>query len=164
MIHLKLLKAATFVGTIVGLSLLVYRPDTNRLTDLPNRMPEAAPYITAEATAFPPPYEDHWQSQDHPGQCQNCHKKIFEEWNGSMMSNAWRDPTWRGAFLYSARPSRWHAAGQAEPLRQTRRVRIGVRYWHGEVYAVPAGLASRRLLLALPYADQLPGQRSAAQY
>jgi hypothetical protein len=103
MIYLKLLKGAVFVGTVAGLSLLVYRPDTNRLTDLPNRIPEAAPYITAEAAAFPPPYEDHWLSQDHPGQCQNCHKRIFDEWNGSMMSNAWRDPTWRGAFLYSAR-------------------------------------------------------------
>src|SRR6185369_2309244 len=32
-----------------------------------------------------------------------CHKRIFDEWTGSMMANAWRDPTWRGAFLLSAR-------------------------------------------------------------
>ncbi|MBZ5726678.1 MAG: Ig-like domain-containing protein [Acidobacteriia bacterium] len=103
MTNMKLVKGATFVGTIVGLSFLVYQPDSRKLTDLPNRIPEAAPYDTAEAAAFPPPFEDHWQSQDHPGQCQNCHKKIFDEWNGSMMANAWRDPVWRGAFLYSAR-------------------------------------------------------------
>jgi hypothetical protein len=103
MINLKALKGVTFLGTILGVSSIVYQPDTRKLTDIPNRIPEAAPYITAEAAAFPPPYEEHWQSQDNPGQCQNCHKKIFEEWNGSMMSNAWRDPVWRGAFLFSAR-------------------------------------------------------------
>jgi hypothetical protein len=71
--------------------------------DLPNRMPEAAPYNTAEAAMFPPPYEEYWKTQNHPGQCQTCHQKIFDEWNGSMMSNSWRDPVWRGAFLLLAR-------------------------------------------------------------
>jgi hypothetical protein len=69
------------------------------LADLPNRLPEAAPYVTEEATVFPPPYEEYWKTQNNPGQCQTCHSKIFDQWNGSMMANAWRDPVWRGAYL-----------------------------------------------------------------
>src|SRR4030095_14159280 len=82
----------------------------NRL-DLPNRIPEAAPYITEEAAVFPPPYEEYWQTQNHPGQCQVCHQKIFDQWNGSMMSNAWRDPVWRAAFLLLARGVSTHGGG-----------------------------------------------------
>ena len=41
----------------------------------------------------------------NPGQCQSCHRRIFEDWAGSMMANAWRDPAWRGAFLLAARQS-----------------------------------------------------------
>src|SRR5262249_18587784 len=95
---MKALKLVTVLLTALGVSAFVYRPPTNRL-DLPNRIPEAAPYITEEAAAYPPPYEEYWQTQNHPGQCQNCHQKIFDEWNGSMMSNSWRDPVWRGAFF-----------------------------------------------------------------
>ena len=72
-------------------------------TDIPNRIPEAAPYLTSEAQVFPPPYEEYWATQNHPGQCASCHRKIFDEWNGSMMSNSWRDPVWRAAFLLLAR-------------------------------------------------------------
>src|SRR5258708_15190643 len=41
--------------------------------------------------------------EESHGQCQTCHQKIFDEWNGSMMSNSWRDPVWRSAFLLLAR-------------------------------------------------------------
>ena len=85
-----------------GLAVLVYRAPAAD-TELPNRMPEAPPYVTAEAHSFSPPFEDYWETIDHPGQCQTCHARIFAEWNGSMMSNAWRDPVWRSAFLLSAR-------------------------------------------------------------
>jgi hypothetical protein len=71
--------------------------------ELPNRIPEAAPYITAEAEFFPPPYEDKWTSINNPALCATCHTRIFQEWNGSMMANAWRDPGWRGAFLLLSR-------------------------------------------------------------
>jgi Big-like domain-containing protein len=103
MINLKILKGATFASTALGVGLIVYQPERSALADLPNRIPEAAPYVIAEAAAFPPPYEEHWQTQVNPGQCQNCHPKIFDEWNGSMMANAWRDPVWRAAFLLLAR-------------------------------------------------------------
>jgi hypothetical protein len=103
MIDLRIIKAVVFAGTALGVSALVYQPDRSQLADLPNRIPEAAPYITAEAAAFPPPYENQWQGDDNPGQCRNCHQKIFDEWNGSMMSNSWRDPVWRAAFLLLAR-------------------------------------------------------------
>jgi len=96
------LKIAVFLGTVAAASAVVYWPEENR-SDLPNRILEAAPYVTAEAQAFPPPYEEYWQKQNHPGQCQSCHQQIFDEWNGSMMSNAWRDPVWRAAFLLLAR-------------------------------------------------------------
>src|SRR5919198_2873275 len=80
----------------------VYRHPAGDL-ELPNRIPEAAPYITAEAESVPPPFEDFWEQLDHPAQCQTCHTRVFNEWNGSMMANAWRDPVWRAAFLLSAR-------------------------------------------------------------
>jgi len=85
-----------------GTVALVY-PRAAANGELTNRIPEAAPYVTAEARVRAPPFEEYWQTSDHPGQCQNCHKKIFDEWNGSMMANAWRDPAWRAAFLLSAR-------------------------------------------------------------
>jgi Big-like domain-containing protein len=71
--------------------------------ELPNRIPRAAPYVTAEAEAVPPPFERYWKENHNPGKCATCHGRIFSEWNGSMMSNAWRDPGWRGAFLLVAR-------------------------------------------------------------
>ena len=99
---MKLIKLGTLIATLLLVGFLARQPEPV-LADLPNRMPEAAPYITAEAAMFPPPYEELWKTQNHPGQCQTCHQKIFDEWNGSMMSNSWRDPVWRGAFLLLAR-------------------------------------------------------------
>jgi hypothetical protein len=93
---------AIVVSTGLGVVSLVYAHAATN-AELPNRIPEAAPYDTAEARFFPPPFEDSWQSINHPGQCQNCHKRIFDEWNGSMMASAWRDPAWRAAFLLSSR-------------------------------------------------------------
>jgi hypothetical protein len=71
--------------------------------ELPNRIPIPPPFNTDEAKTFPPPFETHWQNKDNPGTCKSCHTRIFYEWNGSMMGNAWRDPGWRGAFLLVAR-------------------------------------------------------------
>jgi hypothetical protein len=99
---MKLIKTAAFVVTGVTMGVLAKGPETLR-TDLPNRLPEAAPYLSAEAAVFPPPYEEYWKTQNHPGQCRTCHQKIFDQWNGSMMSNSWRDPVWRAAFLLLAR-------------------------------------------------------------
>jgi hypothetical protein len=95
--------AALLATTVATCALVYYQPDQSKLNDIPNRLPEAAPYVVAEAQAFPPPYHDHWEQEDSPGQCQTCHQKIFDEWNGSMMSNSWRDPAWRAAFLALAR-------------------------------------------------------------
>src|SRR5262245_58437231 len=92
----------SFLATTVGICGVVYQP-VRAVQELPGRIPEAAPYVTAEAQFFPPPFEEYWKSVAHPGQCQSCHQRIFTEWSGSMMANAWRDPTWRGAFLLSAR-------------------------------------------------------------
>ncbi|HXW92652.1 MAG TPA: hypothetical protein VEK33_19045, partial [Terriglobales bacterium] len=99
--RLRLFRTVTFGLTTLGVMTLVYLPSQNH-NDLPNRIPEAPPYITSEAQYFPPPFEEHWAQENSPGQCRNCHQKIFDEWNGSMMSNAWRDPVWRGAFLLAA--------------------------------------------------------------
>jgi hypothetical protein len=100
----RLLKVAVFVASALGIGALVYRqPTQESLNDIPNRLPEAAPYVVAEAQAFPPPWHEHWEAEDSPGQCQTCHQKIFDEWNGSMMSNSWRDPAWRAAFLLLSR-------------------------------------------------------------
>src|SRR5215831_2508194 len=122
MINMTALKVAIFIGTTLAVSALVYPGDSSRILDLPNRIPEAAPYITAEASAFPPPYEDFWQTQANPGQCQSCHQKIFDQWNGSMMSNSWRDPVWRAAFLFLARATSAHGeCDTPEPPDRTRK-------------------------------------------
>lgn len=71
--------------------------------ELPNRIPEAAPYNVDEAAAYPPPFEEKWASVNTPTLCATCHTRIFQEWNGSMMANSWRDPGWRGAFLLLSR-------------------------------------------------------------
>ncbi|HEX9622656.1 MAG TPA: Ig-like domain-containing protein [Polyangiaceae bacterium] len=78
-------------------------PAFARHGELPNRIPEAAPYNTREAERHPPPYEAAFAGSGSPNVCAQCHERIFEEWNGSMMANAWRDPAWRGAFLLIAR-------------------------------------------------------------
>jgi Bacterial Ig-like domain len=102
-------KLAMFAMTVTAICAIVYhQPSQRSLNDLPNRLPEAAPYVVAEAQAFPPPYHEHWEREDSPGQCQTCHQKIFDEWNGSMMSNSWRDPAWRAAFLLLARATSAH--------------------------------------------------------
>ncbi|MBZ5522530.1 MAG: Ig-like domain-containing protein [Acidobacteriia bacterium] len=102
--NLKIVKLSVLVVTTLAVSGIVYNPHgRNSLNDIPNRIPEAAPYVLAEAQNFPPPYHEHWAQEDSPGQCQTCHQKIFDEWNGSMMSNSWRDPVWRAAFLALAR-------------------------------------------------------------
>ena len=102
--NFRVVKLMVMVATALAAGTIVfYPPDQGRLNDLPTRIPEAAPYVLAEAQAFPPPYHEHWMQEDSPGQCQTCHQKIFDEWNGSMMSNSWRDPVWRSAFLLLAR-------------------------------------------------------------
>jgi hypothetical protein len=95
------LRLLTLAATTIALCALVYQREL--AVDLESRIPEAPPYVTSEAQFFPPPFEDYWKGHAHPGQCQSCHTRIFDEWTGSMMANAWRDPTWRGAFLLSAR-------------------------------------------------------------
>lgn len=86
------------VSALVG---MVYRPEIAR--EVPGRIPEPAPYNVDEARFFPPPFEHTWETVHNPAGCASCHARIFEEWNGSMMSNAWRDPAWRAAFLLIAR-------------------------------------------------------------
>lgn len=105
----KALKFTALIATTLATSALVYyQPDQSKLNDIPNRLPEAAPYVLAEAQAFPPPFHDHWEQEDSPGQCQTCHQKIFDEWNGSMMSNSWRDPVWRAAFFALSKATSAH--------------------------------------------------------
>lgn len=71
--------------------------------ELPNRVPEAAPYNVDEAREHPPPYDKYFSGPGNPRVCGQCHQRIFQEWNGSMMSNSWRDPAWRAAFFLLAR-------------------------------------------------------------
>ncbi len=101
-----LVTIAIAVGTAVATAALVYPPAPEN--ELRNRIPEPAPYVTAEAAFAAPPFEEYWQGSNHPAQCQNCHKAIFDEWKGSMMANAWRDPAWRAAFLLQARQISTH--------------------------------------------------------
>ena len=99
--------AALFAGTVLTTVALVY-PAVQAGGELRNRIPEPAPYVTEETAYAAPPFEEYWTTTNHPAQCQNCHKEIFDEWKGSMMANAWRDPAWRAAFLLSARQLSTH--------------------------------------------------------
>ncbi|HEX6903523.1 MAG TPA: Ig-like domain-containing protein [Thermoanaerobaculia bacterium] len=96
-----LLKLCAVSGVAAGLGLAYHQVQANNI--LPNRIPEPAPYNVQEAQVYPPPYESEWNGANNPGVCDSCHTRIFNEWNGSMMSNSWRDPGWRGAFLLIAR-------------------------------------------------------------
>ena len=89
-------------------------PTATSSIGLANRIPEPAPYVVSETTANanlglpagdfpPPPYENLWTSINDVGGCSGCHTGLYDQWNGAMMSNAWRDPGWRGAFLLVAR-------------------------------------------------------------
>jgi hypothetical protein len=98
----RALRVGVLALTAASVCVAVYEP-AHDLAELPNRIPEEPPYVTSEARFFSPPFEDYWKNANHPGQCQSCHERIFQEWNGSMMANAWRDPAWRGAFLLAAR-------------------------------------------------------------
>src|SRR5580693_5303793 len=99
-------QVAANVAVALGASALLvamsFRP-AGEPAEISGRLPVAPPYVTAEARAYPPPYEPYWQEQHSPAKCATCHGRIFKEWNGSMMSNSWRDPGWRGAFLLVAR-------------------------------------------------------------
>jgi hypothetical protein len=101
------LTVAVSAATVLGSIALVY-PAAPAAGELANRIPEPPPYVTSETSFAAPPFEEYWTTTDHPAQCQNCHKRIFDEWNGSMMANAWRDPAWRAAFLLSARQISTH--------------------------------------------------------
>ena len=103
----RALSAAIAIATVAGSIALVY-PAAPAGGELLNRIPEAPPYVTAETGVAAPPFEEYWTTINHPAQCQNCHQRIFDEWKGSMMANAWRDPAWRGAFLLSARQISTH--------------------------------------------------------
>src|SRR5215467_3880889 len=92
----------TSLAAVAAVGVAAYTRPRERV-ELDNRIPEAAPYDTAEARFFPPPYEEYWKGIASPGQCQSCHQRIFDEWRGSMMANAWRDPVWRAAFLLASR-------------------------------------------------------------
>lgn len=101
----------TTLLSVAGLASLAYARHGEE-NILPNRIPEPAPYTVSETTsaggAFGAPhtnvpFEAVWNSQNDSGSCDGCHTKMWEQWNGAMMSNAWRDPGWRGAFLLVAR-------------------------------------------------------------
>ena len=127
------------------------------------------------AAPFPLLMRSTGRPHGHPGQCRNCHAKIFDEWNGSMMSNAWRDPVWRAAFLLLSRAVSTNGdCDTPQPPDGSPRVSHNPFAKPGTcvsefdlgtqtVRRVASGIAARRVLLALPHADELRRQRSAAQ-
>jgi len=96
-------RAAVLVAVVIAVTAFATHYAYGRHGELPNRIPEPAPYDTQEAQFYPPPFDSDWDGVDNPGTCDSCHSRIFDDWNGSMMSNSWRDPAWRGAFLLIAR-------------------------------------------------------------
>ena len=64
MMNGKLVKLVVLAATTLVTSAVVYyQPQPSELNDIPNRIPEAAPYVLAEAQAFPPPYHSHWSKR-----------------------------------------------------------------------------------------------------
>ena len=53
-------------------------PEHARHVELPNRIPEAAPYNVTEAESYPPPYEVKWTTLNHPRLCASCLPQIFQ--------------------------------------------------------------------------------------
>ena len=93
-------------------------------TLLTNRIPEPAPYEVTETTGGGgqiqnPPFENLWTSLNDTGSCDGCHTGLYDQWNGSMMANAWRDPGWRGAFLGVARLTSTDGCNDITPVLST---------------------------------------------
>src|SRR5437879_5996456 len=63
----RVIKFCAVMATTLGVCAAAYHHDPRKLNDIPNRIPEAAPYVLAEAQAFPPPYHQHWEQEDSPG-------------------------------------------------------------------------------------------------
>src|SRR5574341_1808014 len=98
-----------FVGVGLASPVFARHGEENILT---NRIPEPAPYVVSETTTGGGqfgaphtglPFEGLWTTANDVGGCDGCHTGLWNQWNGAMMSNAWRDPGWRGAFLLVAR-------------------------------------------------------------
>lgn len=110
------LRALVATSASIGLIGLVSQAYA-RHGELPNRIAEPAPYNLEEAgyfggfTGHAPPFESDWNNVNNPGQCSGCHDRIFSEWNGSMMANAWRDPAWQAVFLLTARATATDGCG-----------------------------------------------------
>src|SRR5262245_44861815 len=132
----RLLRLTVFTVTVAAVCGSAYA-QPHDVRELENRIPETAPYDISEAKYFPPPYEPYWKNTASPGQCQSCHRRIFEDWAGSMMANAWRDPVWRGAFLLAARQS--STSGDCEAPAPP----DGTPRAHLNPFAAPGACASR---------------------
>ena len=86
-----------------------------------NRIAEPAAYEVSETIAGGgqtqnPPFENLWTSLNDTGSCDGCHTGLYDEWNGSMMANAWRDPGWRGAFLLVSRATSTDGCADITPV------------------------------------------------
>src|SRR5689334_18305970 len=94
---------AVLGAALAGLLIVVLRTAPPSVHALPEALPVSPPYLQAETRDAATPLEKHFEGRLNPGKCATCHSKVFQQWNGSMMSNAWRDPAWRGAFYLVSR-------------------------------------------------------------
>ena len=60
-----------------GLVALAYQSEP-RTGELPNRIPQAAPYDVAEARHFPPPFEEAWEGQHNPGKLRHLPRQDLQ--------------------------------------------------------------------------------------
>lgn len=117
-VRIHALIVACFAAAAWAPSALARLGEGNIMT---NRIPEPAPYVVSETTQgggqfAPPPFENLWNSKNDPGSCSGCHTGLFDQWNGSMMANGWRDPGWRGAFLLVARATSTDGCNDTLPV------------------------------------------------
>ena len=60
------------------------------------KYPEEAPFYPSRASSNGKKLTD--EMFDQPEVCGGCHSEIYQQWNGSMHSNAWKDPIYRAAL------------------------------------------------------------------
>ena len=86
-----ILKVATILGVAAGVLALASLPAFGRHGELPNRIPEPAPYNVDEAQFYPPPYEGEWENLDNPGKCSGCHTLYAPATGGPGYWSRWME-------------------------------------------------------------------------
>ena len=134
------------------------------------------PTSLAEAQFFPPPFEEYWTGHGDtrpmpvvppahlPGVVRvDDGQRLARPGLARRVSALGAPDLDRRRLRRCPTPPDGTARARHNPFAVPGRMRLPVRPRHAAHALSPPGLAARRLLLALPHAEQLRGQRSAAR-